>query len=120
MAAKFTNYAQYSSVYPPPDGSVLGRNLVQFYPPSAALVMPITQPGQQQALAGLLVMGISPRRAFDDEYRGFFDLVVNSVATAMAAPTPRANANARAYEAERTKHFIKPNTKGGIASYRFS
>ncbi|QSJ19962.1 GAF domain-containing protein [Nostoc sp. UHCC 0702] len=72
-------------------------------PPSAALVMPITQPGQQQALAGLLVMGISPRRAFDDEYRGFFDLVVNSVATAMAAPTPRANANARAYEAERQR-----------------
>ncbi|BAZ49496.1 response regulator receiver modulated diguanylate cyclase/phosphodiesterase with PAS/PAC sensor(s) [Nostoc sp. NIES-4103] len=64
-------------------------------PPSAALVMPITQPGQQQALAGLLVMGISPCRAFDDEYRGFFDLVGNSIATAIA--------NARTYEAERQR-----------------
>ncbi|MBH8564173.1 PAS domain-containing protein [Nostoc sp. CENA67] len=72
-------------------------------PPLAALVMPIAQPGQQQAFAGLLVMGISPCRAFDDEYRGFFDLVVNSVATAMAALTPRAIANARTYEAERQR-----------------
>jgi PAS domain S-box-containing protein len=59
--------------------------------PNAALVMPIAT-GQKQQLAGALVLGISPRREFDDEYRGFFDLVASQVTTAIA--------NADAYEAE--------------------
>lgn len=64
--------------------------------PHSAIVLPITQsrhkPGQKQQITGLLVLGISPRREFDLEYRGFFDLVANSVATAIA--------NARAYGEE--------------------
>jgi PAS domain S-box-containing protein len=71
--------------------------------PSSAVVMPLAKPtsnalaqiGQPQPLAGLLIMGISPRREFDEEYRGFFDLVTSNVATAIA--------NARAYEAERQR-----------------
>ncbi len=64
-------------------------------PSRSAIVLPIAQAGQKEQLAGLLVLGISPRREFDDEYRGFFDLVANSVATAIA--------NARAYEEERKR-----------------
>ena len=63
--------------------------------PNAALVMPLAKSGQAQQLAGLLVVGISPRRALDDEYRGFFDLVVSHVTTAIA--------NAQTYEAERKR-----------------
>lgn len=63
-------------------------------PITAALVLPLTVSGQTQ-LAGFLVVGISPRRKFDDDYRGFFELVANQVATAIA--------NARAYEEERKR-----------------
>ena len=70
-------------------GALLGGSWSES--PHSALVMPLAQSGKQQ-LAGLLVIGISPRRAFDDEYRGFFDLVKSNVATAIA--------NADAYEAE--------------------
>ncbi|MBE9206248.1 PAS domain S-box protein [Nostoc sp. LEGE 06077] len=61
---------------------------------SSALVMPIAQSGKPE-LATIIVLGISRQRAFDDEYKGFFDLVVNNIATAIA--------NADAYEAERQR-----------------
>ncbi len=64
-------------------------------PSRSAVVLPIAQSGQKHQLSGLLVLGISPRRAFDDEYQGFFDLVANHVATAIA--------NAQAYEEERRR-----------------
>lgn len=64
-------------------------------PARSAVVLPIAQSGQQHQLAGFLVLGVSPRQEFDDEYKGFFDLVVNNVATAIA--------NATAYEAERQR-----------------
>jgi PAS domain S-box-containing protein len=62
--------------------------------PQYALVLPLAQAGQEQ-LAGFLVVGISPRLAFDDDYRGFFELLANHVAAAIA--------DARAYEAERQR-----------------
>ncbi len=62
--------------------------------PQRALVLPVAQAGQER-LAGLLVAGVNPRRALDDEYRGFFELVAGQVATALA--------NARAYEEERKR-----------------
>ncbi len=62
--------------------------------PNSALVLPIAQVNQVHP-AGLLVMGISPRRALDNEYRGFLELIAGHVATAIA--------NARAYEAERKR-----------------
>src|SRR5262245_33119705 len=63
-------------------------------PPQPAIVLPVMQSGQDR-LAGFLVAGISPRRAFDDDYRGFLDLLAGHVATALA--------NARAYEEEKKR-----------------
>ena len=63
-------------------------------PPSQVLLLPLAQAGQNQ-LAGVLIAGVSPLRPLDDEYRGFFSLVANSVATAIA--------DASAYEAERQR-----------------
>ena len=60
----------------------------------SALVLPVQQAGQR-SLAGLLVAGISPRRALDADYRAFCELVAGHVATAVA--------NARAYDAERQR-----------------
>jgi PAS domain S-box-containing protein len=61
-------------------------------PTHTALVLPISQPGQTQP-AGLLVVGVSPRHALDEDYRTFFELVAEQIASAIA--------NARAYEEER-------------------
>ena len=59
-----------------------------------AVVLPIAKPGQDR-LAGFLVAGISPRRALDEQYHAFLDLVAGQIATAIA--------NARAYEEERRR-----------------
>ncbi|HKQ70712.1 MAG TPA: ATP-binding protein [Polyangiaceae bacterium] len=63
-------------------------------PAHQAVLLPIARPGSHQP-AGVLVLGISPRLAFDEGYRGFFDLVADHVATALS--------NARAYEEERKR-----------------
>src|SRR5262249_3322998 len=63
-----------------------------------AVMLPLTRAGQEQSSsppAGFLIAGASPRRAFDDEYQGFFALVAGQVTTAIA--------NARAYEEERQR-----------------
>jgi signal transduction histidine kinase/PAS domain-containing protein len=63
-------------------------------PPHTALVLPIMHSGQERP-AGFLVAGVSPRRALDDDYRGFMELVAGHISTAIA--------NARAYEEERQR-----------------
>ncbi|WP_375502398.1 ATP-binding protein [uncultured Nostoc sp.] len=63
-------------------------------PPSAAWVVPLIPPGQKQ-IVGLLVLGINPHRAFEEDYRKFFDLLVGNMTIAIA--------NARAYEEERKR-----------------
>jgi PAS domain S-box-containing protein len=45
--------------------------------------------------AGVLIAGVSPRHAFDEQYASFFELVTRQVSTAIA--------NARAYEDERKR-----------------
>ena len=55
--------------------------------PNSAIVLPLAQ--------GFLVAAISPRRALDDEYCGFFDMVAKHIETAIA--------NARTYEEERQR-----------------
>ncbi|MDZ8223712.1 ATP-binding protein [Nostoc sp. ChiVER01] len=60
-------------------------------PPSVAWVVPLIPPGQKQ-IFGLLVLGINPYRAFEEDYRKFFDLLVGNMTIAIA--------NARAYEEE--------------------
>jgi PAS domain S-box-containing protein len=62
--------------------------------PHTALVLPVASPGQERP-AGLLVAGISSRRALDDDYQGFLELVAGQVASAIV--------DARAYEAERQR-----------------
>ena len=59
-----------------------------------ALVLPIAATGLG-TLAGFLVVGISPRRKLDDDYRHFFELAVEHLATAVA--------NATAYETQRRR-----------------
>ncbi|MBC8144811.1 MAG: response regulator, partial [bacterium] len=62
--------------------------------PQRAIVLPMTKHGQAQ-LAGFVVVGLSSRLSFTDEYRAFLDLLTGHVATAVA--------NARAYEEERRR-----------------
>jgi len=62
--------------------------------PAAAMLLPLVARGQEQA-AGVIVLGISARRVFDDDYRGWFELVAGQVASSIA--------NARAYEQERKR-----------------
>jgi signal transduction histidine kinase len=77
-------------------GRWLGPPPVGVYPelPHTAAVLPLRKSGQDR-LAGFVVAGVSPRRPFDDDYQGFFDLLAGHIATAVA--------NARAYEEERKR-----------------
>lgn len=59
-----------------------------------AVVLPLSMPGQTRP-AGFLIAGVSPRRVFDADYRGFFDLIASHVATSIA--------DARAFEIERAR-----------------
>ncbi len=63
-------------------------------PSQQAVVLPMAKPGQMR-LGGFVVAGISPRRPFDDAYRGFFDLLAGQIATTVAS--------ARAYEDEKRR-----------------
>jgi PAS domain S-box-containing protein len=62
--------------------------------PQQALVLPLRAAGQKK-LTGLLVVGINPCRALDEEFRNFFEMVAKHIATAIA--------NANAYEQERKR-----------------
>jgi signal transduction histidine kinase len=59
-----------------------------------AVVLPLTGAGQDRLL-GFLIAGVSPRRAFDDAYGSFLDLVGGQIASGIA--------NAQAYETERER-----------------
>ena len=63
-------------------------------PAHQAMVLPIARPGHDRP-AGALVLGISPRRAFDDDYRGFFELIAGHVASSVS--------NARAHEEQQAR-----------------
>ena len=59
-----------------------------------ALVLPL--PGStHDGLTGLLVVGVSPHRPLDDQYRSFFELVAGHIGSAIM--------DARAYETERKR-----------------
>jgi GAF domain-containing protein len=58
-----------------------------------AVVVPI--PAAREQLAGLLLVGVSPRRPLDAAYRTFVDLIAGHIATAIA--------DAQAYEAEQQR-----------------
>jgi signal transduction histidine kinase/DNA-binding response OmpR family regulator len=59
-----------------------------------AAILPV-QPSGDTGRAGVLVVGLSPYRQFDENYRGFLDLAAGQIASAIA--------NADAYEEERRR-----------------
>jgi PAS domain S-box-containing protein len=61
-------------------------------PPRQAMVLPLAPGGQHR---GGLILGISPRKRLDDDYRSFFSLLAGHVSTALA--------EARAIEQERNR-----------------
>jgi PAS domain S-box-containing protein len=63
-------------------------------PAHSALVLPIPSSNQEPPI-GILVAGISPRRALDEGYRSFLELLAGQVAVAIA--------NAQAYQQERQR-----------------
>ena len=62
--------------------------------PHSAVVLAIPRPGATHPY-GFLVVGVSPRRAVDDDYRAFLELVADRLATAVT--------NARAFDDERRR-----------------
>jgi PAS domain S-box-containing protein len=63
-------------------------------PAHTALVLPLVRSGDTEPY-GAVILGVSPRRALDDRYRGFLELVAEQIVGGVA--------NARAYEAERRR-----------------
>ena len=59
-----------------------------------AIVLPMKSRAEKKAL-GILIAGVNPTRKLDEEYRTFYNLVADHLATAVA--------NARAYEQERKR-----------------
>jgi signal transduction histidine kinase len=65
------------------------------WPESVAQAVAVPVQGAKATAAGVLIMGISPRRKLDASYRRFFDLVAEQFASVLA--------DAQAYEAERAR-----------------
>ena len=63
-------------------------------PVKQAVLLPVAASGQD-AVAAMLVMGVSPRRKLDEDYRRFFELAASHVASMLASAT--------AYEEERKR-----------------
>ncbi|SEM59543.1 Signal transduction histidine kinase [Stigmatella aurantiaca] len=63
-------------------------------PATSAMALPLVRPGHD-APTGVLVVGISPRRALDAQYQGFLELLARHVSNAVA--------NARAHEEEKRR-----------------
>ncbi len=64
-------------------------------PTTQAIALPIARAGHDAGMAGVMVVGINPRRALDNSYRDFLHLAAGHLATVIA--------NARAYEEERRR-----------------
>src|SRR5262245_44679435 len=62
--------------------------------PELVLELPIYSPGSTDR-PGRLVVGLNPKRPFDEQYRAFLELVANQLGSALA--------DARAYEEERKR-----------------
>ncbi|MFY1826628.1 ATP-binding protein, partial [Myxococcus fulvus] len=60
-----------------------------------AVILPITSPEKDKAAAGVLLVGVSPRLPFDEDYRGYLDLLVGQLSTAIATARAREEEKAR-------------------------
>ncbi len=63
-------------------------------PTHTAVLLPLSRPGAEHPY-GVLVAGVSPRRALDDRYRDFFELAADHIATGIS--------NARAFDEARRR-----------------
>jgi signal transduction histidine kinase len=77
-----------------PLASTAAQALLERALPPRAVVMPVTEPGQASPSA-ILVAGVNPHRALDDDYERFDALLASHLASALAS--------AHAYEAERRR-----------------
>jgi signal transduction histidine kinase len=73
-------------------GAIVGATWPEPVREALALAIPVAG----GAVAGVLVVGVSPRRMLDDNYRAFFDLLVSHLATALANARISEEARARA------------------------
>jgi PAS domain S-box-containing protein len=64
-------------------------------PTHTAILLPLSRPGLEQPY-GVLVAGISPRRALDERYRAFFELAADHIATAISNAVALEEARRRA------------------------
>jgi signal transduction histidine kinase/PleD family two-component response regulator len=64
-------------------------------PPANALIVPIPNQAEQEATAGVMVVGLNPNRAFDPAYNDFVTLLCGQIGAALA--------RVRAFEAERRR-----------------
>jgi signal transduction histidine kinase/DNA-binding response OmpR family regulator len=63
--------------------------------PHTAMLLPLSRPGSEHPY-GVLVAGVSPRRALDDRYRGFFELAADHIATGISNAVALEEARRRA------------------------
>jgi GAF domain-containing protein len=63
-------------------------------PPRQAFAIPLAERGGSEP-AGLVLAGLNPYRALDEEYRGFLELVAGQIASSLS--------NVRARQAERER-----------------
>lgn len=69
-------------------------------PANTAVIAPLSRPGQPHP-DGVVVFGVSPRRALDDQYRGFYELAADHILTGLR------NAVARQEERERLEKLVE-------------
>ncbi len=69
-------------------------------PANTAVIAALSRPGQPQA-DGIVVFGVSPRRALDDQYRGFYELAADHILTSIR------NSVARQEERERLQKLVE-------------
>src|SRR5205085_8537778 len=75
--------------------------------PQAAMVLPITLPGQELP-AGLLVAALSPRQALNDDYRAFFGLIAQQLATSIAKARAGEESGGEGLTAGAEDYLLKP------------
>ena len=75
---------------------LFGEDKVGVWPeaPDKAIALPLTKPGQSR-IAGVVIVGVSPRLSYDDNYKGFLELLVGHIGTALT--------NLQAYEHEKKR-----------------
>jgi signal transduction histidine kinase len=72
-----------------------------------AAVIPLAASGRHTGLLGFMVVGLSPRLAFDERYRNFIELAAAQVAAAVASADVHENERRRAEALEMTHQALR-------------